>query len=157
MSNFSNKSIAREFSFKLIYKVLCSNENLLELVLTKNPKAEYERFIEEFINSCVEPDDEHPNNQLPSGSQSFALSLCEGVFTNKVTLEDEIGKRLHKRKVHQLEKIDYALLMLGTYEITSIEATPKAVVIDEMINLAKKFGSADSSSFINGTLDSVGK
>ncbi len=157
MSNFSNKTIAREFSFKLIYKVLCSNENLLDLVLTKNPKAEYERFIEEFIKSCVEPDEEHPNNQLPSGSQNFALSLSDGVFTSKSNLEAEVSKHLHKRKIHQLEKIDYALLMLGSYEILYVKATPKPVVIDEMVNLAKKYGTADSYSFINGTLDSIGK
>ena len=157
MSNFSNKTIAREFSFKLIYKVLCSNENLLELVLTKNPKAEYERFIEEFTNSCIEPDEEHPNNQLPSGSQNFALSLSNGVFTSKENLETEIGKFLHKRKIHQLEKIDYALLMLGAYEILFVSATPKPVVIDEIVNLAKKYGTADSYSFINGTLDSIRK
>lgn len=157
MSNFNNKSIAREFSFKLIYKVLCSNENLLELVLTKNPKAEYDRFIEEFINSCIEPDEEHPNNQLPSGAQNFAFQLSNGVFENKNKIEEEVSKRLHKRKIHQLEKVDYALLMLGTYEILSVDATPKAVVIDEIVNLAKKFGSADTYSFINGTLDSIGK
>jgi len=157
VSSFNNKTIAREFSFKLIYKVLCGNENLLELMLSKNPKAEYERFMEEFTNSCIEPDEEHPNNQLPSGAQNFALSLIDGVFTNKASLEDEISKHLRKRKINQLEKIDYALLMLGCYEIQNVDATPKAVVIDEMVNLARKFGTADTYSFINGTLDSIGK
>lgn len=157
MSNFSNKTIAREFSFKLIYKVLCSNENLLELMLSQNPKAEYERFIEEFTNSCVEPDEENPNNQLPSGARTFALSLANGVFASKLGLEEKIGTLLHKRKIHQLEKIDYTLLMLGTYEILFVPETPKTVVIDEMINLAKRYGTVDSYAFINGTLDAVRK
>lgn len=157
MSNFSSKTIAREFSFKLIYKVLCSNENLLELMLAQNPKAEYERFIEEYISSCIEPDEENPNNQLPSSARNFALSLANGVFASKENLESEIGKLLHKRKVHQLEKIDYALLMLGAYEILFVQETPKPVVIDEMVNLAKKYGTAESYAFINGTLDALRK
>jgi len=157
VSNFSNKTIAREFSFKLVYKVLNAEKELLDLVISKNPKNDYDKFIEEFTNSCVEPDIEHPNNQLPSNARNFAMTLSTGVFENKVSLEEKISTKLHKRKITQLEKIDYTLLMLGAYEILMFKETPKAVVIDEMVNLAKKFGTTDSYSFINGTLDSLGK
>lgn len=157
MSNFSNKTIAREFSFKLIYKVLNAEQELLDLVTSKSPKNDYDKFIEEFTNSCIEPDIEHPNNQLPTNAKNFAMTLSNGVFENKVNLEETIGTKLHKRKINQLEKIDYSLLMLGAFEILFFKDTPKAVVIDEMVNLAKKFGTTDSYSFINGTLDSLGK
>jgi len=157
VSNFSNKTIAREFSFKLVYKVLNAEKELLELLLSKSPKDEYERFIEEFTNSCVEPDVEHPNNQLPTNAKNFAMLLSNGVFENKEALEEKVGSKLHKRKITQLEKIDYSLLMLGAFEILLYKETPKAVVIDEMVNLAKKYGTTDSYSFINGTLDSLGK
>jgi N utilization substance protein B len=157
VSNFSNKTSAREFTFKFIYKILNSDSDLISLVKEKSPKNEYERLFEEFISSYTEPDTEHPNNQLPNNAKSFALTLIEGVLTHKDALEDKISPKLHKRKINQLEKIDYTILMLGTFEILNIDDTPKAVVIDEMVNLAKKFGTAESYSFINGTLDSIEK
>lgn len=157
MSNFSNKTSAREFTFKFMYKILSSDNDLISLVKDKSPKDDYERLLEEFISSYTEPDSEHPNNQLTNNSKSFALTLIEGVLNHKDALEDKISPNLHKRKITQLEKIDYTILMLGTFEILNIDETPKAVVIDEMVNLAKKFGTADSYSFINGTLDSINK
>ena len=140
-----------------MYKILNSDSNLMTLVKEKSPKDDYERLIEEFIASYTEPDSEHPDNQLPSNARSFALTLIEGIISHKDALEDKISPKLHKRKINQLEKIDYTILMLGAFEILNIKDTPKAVVIDEMVNLAKKFGTADSYSFINGTLDSIEK
>jgi N utilization substance protein B len=157
VSNFSNKTNAREFSFKFIYKIFNSDTDLISLVKNKSPKEDYERLFEEFVSSYTEPDSEHPNNQMNGNAKNFAISLIEGVFQNKEALEDKISPKLHKRKINQLEKIDYTILMLGSYEILNVKDTPKAVVIDEMVNLAKKFGTADSYSFINGTLDSIEK
>ncbi|WP_164848231.1 transcription antitermination factor NusB [Halobacteriovorax sp. HLS] len=155
MSNFSNKTNAREFTFKFIYNILNSAPDLINLVSTKSPKEDYEQLFEEFLSSYTEPDSEHPNNQVTNNAKSFALILIEGILSNKDALEDKISPLLHKRKIHQLEKIDYTILMLGSFEILNIKDTPKNVVIDEMVNLAKKFGTADSYSFINGTLDSL--
>lgn len=157
MSNFSNKTNAREFSFKFIYKILNSDTDLITLINTKSPKDDYERLFEEFTASYTEPDTEHPNNQINGNAKNFSLTLIEGVLGNKDALEDKISPKLHKRKINQLEKIDYTILMLGTFEILNVSDTPKAVVIDEMVNLAKKFGTAESYSFINGTLDSIKK
>ena len=57
--------------------------------------------------------------------------------------------------MNKINKIDLTILILGTFEILHVEDTPKKVVLNEMINLAKKFGSGESNSFINGVLDTI--
>ena len=51
--------------------------------------------------------------------------------------------------------VDRNILRLGTYELANEAAVPRAVVLDEAVELAKLFGSEDSSSFVNGVLDRV--
>ena len=54
-----------------------------------------------------------------------------------------------------MAKIDRTLLRVGTFELSAM-ATPPAVVIDETIELAKRYGTSDSSSFVNGIMHTIG-
>jgi N utilization substance protein B len=47
------------------------------------------------------------------------------------------------------------ILRLGAYELSAEPETPSAVVLDEAVELAKRFGEADSPSFVNGVLDAI--
>ena len=58
--------------------------------------------------------------------------------------------------INRLNKIDLAVLRLAVYEL-KYEETPPKVVIDEAVELAKEFGSENSSSFINGVLGTIYK
>jgi N utilization substance protein B len=51
--------------------------------------------------------------------------------------------------------VDRNLLRLATYEILRVEDVPRKVAINEAIEIAKKFGSEDSPSFVNGILDRI--
>ena len=51
--------------------------------------------------------------------------------------------------------VDRTVLRLGTYELLFCSDTPPAVVLDEAIELGKKFGNAESGAFINGILDQI--
>lgn len=73
---------------------------------------------------------------------------------------DEIDKELVPhldRSVEEVDPIERALLRLGVYELKFKMEVPYKVVINEGVNLAKTFGSADSYKFINGILDKVAK
>ena len=53
--------------------------------------------------------------------------------------------------------MDRTILRLGAYELVAEAQTPPAVILDEAIELAKRFGEADSPSFVNGVLDAIRK
>ena len=67
-------------------------------------------------------------------------------------LEGEIDK-LADRPVAQLDPIEKGILLLGFYELKSVPEIPFKVVINESVNLAKRFGAVDGHKYINALLD----
>lgn len=55
----------------------------------------------------------------------------------------------------RIASVDRTILRLGTYELMKEKGTPPAVVLDEAVELAKRFGEADSPAFVNGVLDAI--
>lgn len=73
-------------------------------------------------------------------------------------VQQKIQQHLKGWRIERLAKIDYALLMLGTTELLYLqEKTPLPVVCNEYVELSKRFGHADSPTFINATLEQLGK
>lgn len=70
-------------------------------------------------------------------------------------LIEKIALKLKKGNFQSLNPIDQILLCLGTFELMKItnDLRPKALIINEILELAKKFSTKNSSSFINGVLD----
>ena len=60
-----------------------------------------------------------------------------------------------ERSLDELDPIERALLRIGTYELMERIDVPYKVVINEAVNLAKKFGASESHRFVNGVLDQV--
>ena len=58
-------------------------------------------------------------------------------------------------RVERLSQIDRNILRIGTYEIIGRPDIPPSVAIDEAIEIAKRFGSEDSPTFVNGVLDHI--
>src|SRR4030042_5724202 len=87
----------------------------------------------------------------PSKNEAVAAILAK-----KDTIDAEIQKAATAWPIDKLNRIDLAILRLAIYELEVGEAPPK-VVIDEAVELAKEFGSENSSSFINGVLGTIYK
>jgi N utilization substance protein B len=58
-------------------------------------------------------------------------------------------------RVARMATVDRNVLRLGAYELLYTTETPPAVALDEAINLARRFGSAESPAFVNGVLDKL--
>jgi N utilization substance protein B len=76
------------------------------------------------------------------------------IFKKKENLDKLIEGAAPQWPIDKLNHIDLAILRLATYEITNTD-TPKKVVIDEAVELAKEFGGENSPSFINGVLGKI--
>jgi N utilization substance protein B len=88
----------------------------------------------------------------------FATELITGVFEHIRRLDDVIQSHSTHWKIDRMPMVDRNVLRIGVYEMLyRTEDVPRKVVIDEAIEIARSFGSTDSSSFINGILDNVGR
>ena len=91
--------------------------------------------------------------QLPEEElRSFAWSLFVGVRENRGALDAKIGAAADNWTLARMAPTDRNALRLGAYELLLTE-TPHRVVIDETIELARRFGTAQSPQFVNGILD----
>lgn len=86
----------------------------------------------------------------------FANRLLEGTTKELAVLDELITRLAENWKFERLSAIDRAILRLGIYELRFTD-TPHKVVMNECVELAKKFSSEDAASFVNGILDAVYK
>lgn len=83
----------------------------------------------------------------------FLLSLVEGVINHRAELDKAIAAKLKEKwNVERLTITDRTLLRLGLYEILHVTDTPNPVVLNEIIEIAKKYSDPTSSKFVNGLL-----
>lgn len=89
-------------------------------------------------------------------TREFANALFEGAAKETAFADEEITKHAIDWKLDRMAAIDRAILRLGIYELRRGE-TPARVVINESVELAKRFSSEDASAFVNAILDIVRK
>jgi len=87
--------------------------------------------------------------------RAFAERLVLGVAGELRALDRAIAVSATNWRIERMAVVDRNVLRMAVYELLHDPATPAPVVIDEAIEVAKKFGSEDSGSFINGILDDV--
>lgn len=125
------RSRAREVAFQVLYQ-----DDLNPRV---NP-VEGERFIERRLRA----DD----------MRAFARELVAGVRKNRAEIDAEVEQVAANWSLRRMAATDRNVLRLGAFELLHTDTPPK-VVVDEAVELAKRFGSAQSSQFVNGILDKV--
>ena len=89
-------------------------------------------------------------------TRAFANQLFEGTAKDVTALDDLIVKHAENWRFERLAAIDRAILRLALFELRSADTPPK-VVLNEAVELAKKFSSEDSGGFVNGILDTFRK
>ena len=89
-------------------------------------------------------------------TRAFANQLFEGAAKQVAALDELIRKHCENWRFERLAAIDRAILRLAIHEMSSAD-TPRKVVLNEAVELAKRFSSQDSGAFVNGVLDSVHK
>ena len=129
-----NRSAMREQAFKLIYS--------MEIIKTKELDEQIKLFFES-------------NNITNQDAQKYIQDAILGINQNKEVIENLIEKNLKKDwKMERISKVDLCILKLAIYEIKYKEI-PFKVVINEAVELAKKYGEDNSKVFVNGILASI--
>jgi N utilization substance protein B len=89
-------------------------------------------------------------------TRRFANELFEGAIAQADSNDKFLGKLSKNWRLERMPEIDRGILRLAIYELRSGTA-PVKVVINEALELAKKFSTAESAPFLNGILDAVAK
>ena len=97
---------------------------------------------------------EAPARTEPADLDGFTRRLVEGVEAHRAAIEELITRYSRRWAISRMPVVDRNVLRLATYELLH-EETPPAVVIDEAIDLAKRFSTDDSGRFVNGVLESI--
>jgi N utilization substance protein B len=121
----------------------------------------------EVVLQLLYQDDLHPRGDLAAGDRflqrrlradeklvEFARGLLAGVRRNRPELDQLIAERADNWSLDRMAVIDRNILRLGAYELMFTE-TPRSVVINEAVELAKRYGGANSGPFVNGVLDGL--
>ena len=87
--------------------------------------------------------------------KAFAEELLSGIEDNREAIDAAITAAVENYAMYRIEPVDRNLLRLAAYELLFRDDIPAPVSIDEAIEIAKRFGSAESPAFINGILDRI--
>jgi transcription antitermination protein NusB len=113
-----------------------------------------------------ESTDEAPSKILQLYRESFAEGplpdqFCVDLFTKITTTLPEIDQTIIRAsenwRIERMSRVDRNILRLAVYELVYNSDTPPKVVINEAVELAKRFGAEESPSFVNGVLDRIAK
>jgi len=91
----------------------------------------------------------------PEGIQDFTRRLVNGTLLHRNDLDEIISRQADHWRLARMPVVDRNILRLALFELLHEPETPRPVVIDEALEIAKRFSTPKSSQFINGILDGV--
>jgi N utilization substance protein B len=90
----------------------------------------------------------------PEG-RDYADTVARGVAGELAQVDEAVRKASTNWRLERMARVDRNVLRLGAWELLHSQAVPRAVILDEAVELAKRFGSEESSAFVNGVLDRI--
>jgi N utilization substance protein B len=127
-----SRRVARETALQVLYQI----------EMTGEPES-FSKIIEHWSAEFA----------LPPKSVEFAQVLVEGSLRYEKEIDAKIASTAHEWAMDRMNAVDRNLLRLAIFEMLYYGHTPHRVILNEAIEIAKKFGGDDSSRFINGILD----
>jgi len=101
-------------------------------------------------------EDKDLSKDMSKADMAFFQALVKCAIQKTVEI-DEVLKPFLDREAKHLDQIERAVLRLSTCELMNHPEVPYKVIVNESVNLTKKFGADQAHKFVNGVLDKVGK
>jgi N utilization substance protein B len=94
---------------------------------------------------------------LPVDPDPLAVLLVEGVEAQREEVDALLGEHARGWTIERMPVLDRTVMEIATFELLSRPEVPTAVVLDEAVELAKRYGTDDSGRFVNGVLSAVAR
>lgn len=127
-----NRRKGREAALKILYQIEVGDTPFLEA-------------LQSVIDS----------GELPKNIQYFGELLSRGVEENLEFIDKAIGDRLNDWRLDRLAPVDRNLMRIAVFELFHCPEIPPAVTLNEAVELAKKYSTAESGKFVNGVLGRI--
>jgi len=88
-----------------------------------------------------------------SEARAYCEKIVRGFFSERGSIDSAIEKCAENWTISRMAAVDRNILRIAAYELLSCPEIPYKVVIDEAVEMAKRYGSEESGAFINGVLD----
>jgi len=128
------RRLSREFALQVLFPIDLVNANMEESL----------KYI-------------FDNNKFPEEVKEFTLLIVKGVISHLTEIDKAIKEYTDNWSLERITNIDRNILRMAIYEILYLKDIPKSVSINEAVELAKKFGTKSSFSFVNGVLGKINK
>ncbi len=95
--------------------------------------------------------------QTPGDAEgrAYADELVRGITETREAVDGLIRAASENWRLERMTRVDRNILRVAAYELSRASDVPRAVAIDEAVELAKRFGTEDSSKFVNGVLERI--
>lgn len=140
----------REFALKIIYS-LQDQEEPVEAIL-----EDFWRNFR-FQNDILGEPIEVAEGPLLFEVRRFAEELILGVAENLERIDQVIEEHSTNWALDRMARVDLSLLRMAAYELLFCPETPTSVVINEAIEIGKRFGTKETPAFVNGILDKISR
>ena len=128
-------------------------ELALQALYSKDLVQDATSALKRIIESFGEGDE--PTLEVDSKAYAFASELVNGVIAHLTEIDARIAEKSKHWSMARMARVDLNILRLAVFELHFRPDIPKNVTMNEAIEVAKKFGSEDSASFVNGILDEI--
>jgi len=110
--------------------------------------------VDEAIAAFYKTLDSEEEDPAPEQADEFMETLVRGATGQAAAIDERIAAKSEHWRLDRMPAVDRNILRLAVYEMTDV-GTPPPVVIDEALEIARKFSTDESVAFINGVLDAV--
>jgi transcription antitermination factor NusB len=136
---------AREASLQLLYEIELAQKKVEEVLAQffRDPKG----LFPELVEAPASLDE----------IREFTRQITEGVIHNVREIDRLVEGHSTHWKISRMALVDRNILRMAVFELLYCQDIPASVTINEAIEIAKKYGTEESSSFVNGVLDHIAK
>lgn len=128
------RSHSREFALQVLYQIDITGDDL-----------------EQALTSFWKTQKDDPDSSV----KEFADVLVKGTIANLAIIDQKVSERAKNWQLKRMAVVDRNIIRLASYELLFCPQTPAKVVINEAIELSKRFSDLEAAKFVNGILDKI--
>lgn len=148
---YSYRRYARECAVMALYTAESSGLSIAGALLQTFDLFESAEVHDEVVTE-VSP---IADPQVKALFERFARQLAEGVWEEKVDIDESLSAAIPSYDFSRLASVDKNVLRVASWEIWNIPFVPPAVTVNEAVEIAKKYSTAESGKFVNGVLGTM--
>jgi transcription antitermination protein NusB len=148
--NVNKKRLAREFCFQYFFHMQLPIFQELKFHLAQEAD-------DSVLKNAINDFKETTNSLFDDELNIFIFEQIKSTLKNYQAIESLVEKYLKNWKLHRIARVEHTNLLLAVNDLCFSKSAPASVIINEAIEISKKYGTQDSGAFTNGILDNIAR